>query len=111
MNFAEILNALMKKRGVNQAYLFDKTGIDRSTISRYCAGKVEPTLNNAALIAKALGVSIDTLAGIKAAPRYMTNEQAKLNDDYLILDERDRDFVETMVTALAAKQKKEGDSG
>ena len=55
------LKAIRQKRGLSQADLEKMTGIDANTFSRYERGIVTPSVEVADKIAKALGVSIDSL--------------------------------------------------
>lgn len=55
------LAELMAERGLNQERLAALTGLDQSHISRLIRSKSVPSLNTAAKVAKALGVSIETI--------------------------------------------------
>lgn len=56
MNFVLKLTSLMERTKVKQPELSRRTGLSQSTISRYLAGKTEPTVSELLLIANALGV-------------------------------------------------------
>lgn len=62
MRFGEKLNALLGERDMTPADLVRKTGIPKATVSRYLRDG-QPSWPYAILIANALGVSLDTLAG------------------------------------------------
>ena len=49
--------------GMSQGDLAAKVGVDRRQIRRYEAGETQPTLSVAKTIARALGITIDELAG------------------------------------------------
>lgn len=51
----------MKKSGLTQEKLADATGISQPTISRYLRAETEPKVGDFALIANALGISMDEL--------------------------------------------------
>jgi transcriptional regulator with XRE-family HTH domain len=52
-----------EERGISQAMLSIKSGIPQRSVSVYERDKTVPTLLAAAKLAKALGVSLDWLAG------------------------------------------------
>lgn len=56
MGFAKKLAELMGELGINQTKLHELTGIGRSSISQYLAGKHEPGNDKKREIARALGV-------------------------------------------------------
>lgn len=49
--------------GLSQAELADQVGVDKRQIRRYEAGETQPALNIARSIARALGITVDQLAG------------------------------------------------
>ena len=51
------LKKYVEEHGISQAFICDKTGIDKSTMSKILAGKRKLTANELILIAKALEVS------------------------------------------------------
>lgn len=53
----------MKERGMKQADLVEQTGIGKSSLSQYIAGKYEPKADKIYLLAKALNVSEAWLMG------------------------------------------------
>jgi transcriptional regulator with XRE-family HTH domain len=60
------IRRLRRARGLTQEQLGTRVGgADKSHISRIEAGRIDPTLSTARAIAKALGVSLDDLAGIE----------------------------------------------
>jgi transcriptional regulator with XRE-family HTH domain len=61
----EIIRQRRAELGLSQADLAAKVGVDKRQIRRYEAGETQPTLNVALAIARALGISIDELAGEK----------------------------------------------
>lgn len=82
--FKLILSGLMLEKGLTQADLCRKTEIPTSLMSNYLKGKKSPALSNAKLIAEALGVSMDDLAGrrnIKSAEEKNKDENFNLTDE------------------------------
>lgn len=55
------LKFFRKQRGFTQSYLAELIGITLTQYQRYEYDKSDPTLSNAAIIARALGVSLDSL--------------------------------------------------
>ena len=79
--FSDTLQQLLKKRGMTQSELARKTGITVSAISNYVRDGVDPSLSKALLIADALDVPIDVLAGRKPAVSYYSINLTGLSDD------------------------------
>lgn len=82
MEFVEILRNQMNKNNLIQADLCRITGIPTSLMSNYMNGKKSPALSNARKISKALGITLDELAGTKI----------KTNKD-LVLSEKDKEII------------------
>ena len=59
----EIIRARRAELGLSQAELGSQVGVDRRQIRRYESGETQPTLGVAREIARALGISVDELAG------------------------------------------------
>jgi transcriptional regulator with XRE-family HTH domain len=63
MEMNEVIRQRRSELGMSQADLAAKVGVDRRQIRRYEAGETQPTLSVARTIARALGITIDELAG------------------------------------------------
>ena len=62
MLFGDVVSLYLKEKGISQAELARATGLNKQTISAIIVGdSASPTLNNAVLIADALGVPIDEM--------------------------------------------------
>lgn len=59
--FIDNVTQLMKERGISQAELSRRTGLPRSSISQYLAGKNVPRRKALEQIAEALGVTSEAL--------------------------------------------------
>jgi len=59
----EVIRQRRSELGMSQGDLAAKVGVDRRQIRRYEAGETQPTLSVAKTIARALGITIDELAG------------------------------------------------
>jgi len=66
MTFARHLRKARRKADISQSELGRVTGINRSVINRYEAGKSTPEIENLVLLADALDVSTDVLLGRKS---------------------------------------------
>ncbi len=60
----KLIRATRKKRGMSQAELAEKIGVQRPVISKYENGLIEPSLSQLRKIAAALRVGIEVLQGI-----------------------------------------------
>jgi len=81
LNDPEItLKGLIEQAGTNQRQLSRDSGIAEVTINSWVAGKYSPKLDSATLVAKALGVSLKSLA------KSMRIDVTGLPDDYSLLD-------------------------
>ena len=63
MEMHEVIRQRRDELGMSQGDLAAKVGVDRRQIRRYEAGETQPSLSVAKTIARALGISIDELAG------------------------------------------------
>lgn len=55
------LKSLLEERGMTQEELARRVNLSWRTVSQWCTGKSVPRLDNAALLASELGVSLKTL--------------------------------------------------
>ena len=61
----------MEKRDMSQADIARRSGLSTAVVSQICSGKTkDPHFDKVVLIAKALNVSLDYLAGFKPFGRY-----------------------------------------
>lgn len=63
MDMPEVMRKHRTARGMSQAELAALVGVDKRQIRRYEAGGTQPTLSVARAIARALGITVDELAG------------------------------------------------
>ena len=63
MEMNEVIRERRSELGMSQGDLAAKVGVDRRQIRRYESGETQPTLSVAKTIARALGITIDELAG------------------------------------------------
>lgn len=67
-SLGQTIKRLMGAAGLNQTSLAAKSGVDRSRLNRIVAGKREPTDDELAWIAGALGVAASELQQVRVAP-------------------------------------------
>lgn len=65
MEFAKRLQEFRMRAGLSQSGLAEKSGVSVRTLQEYEQGKMVPSIDKAAKLAQALGVSLDELAGIE----------------------------------------------
>ena len=94
----------MKEKNLKQADLCRMTGIQTSLMSNYVNGKKSPTISNASLIADALDISLDQLAGRKTPFFYPSPSTAMfLRENAEDLDEltdKEREFIREVILAM-----------
>lgn len=73
------LKEVRKSKNITQVELEEKTGIPQQMISRYENGNNIPQLDTAAMIADALGVSLDELVSIREAHEQVGKKLIKLS--------------------------------
>jgi transcriptional regulator with XRE-family HTH domain len=98
---------MLHERNMTQRTLSELTGITRSTLARILGDESDPSLEQGILIAKALGVSLDSLAGI-AADSTESTPMAVMADTAInayteLIAERDKN-IEYLNARLADKE-------
>ena len=90
----------MRERGMSAAELARKTALSEASISGYLNGKKEPRGAQSISIARALGVTLDTLWQTEFAPVELTDEEAHLVNAYRRLNPIGRQKLATYMTDL-----------
>jgi transcriptional regulator with XRE-family HTH domain len=90
MDMPEIIKTRRAELGLSQADLAVEAGVDKRQIRRYEAGETQPTLSVAAAIARALGLSLDELAG------EVTGKRADLSGEWWACWQSWKDGQETI---------------
>ena len=98
---------MLHERNMTQKTLSELTGTTRSTLARILSNESAPSLEQAILIAKALGVSLDSLAGIavnsaESTPVEVMADTA-INAYTELIAERDKN-IEYLNARLADKE-------
>jgi transcriptional regulator with XRE-family HTH domain len=108
LEFKDRLKRIREARGLSQAGLAEKTGLQPAAVSHFETGNRAPSFENLRKLSDALGVSIDYLlgrideekhgTGIAAAPRaqQLFRHAEKLSD-------ADFEFLEKMAKTLSEK--------
>lgn len=98
---------MLHERNMTQKTLSELTGITRSTLARILGDESDPSLEQGILIAKALGVSLDSLAGIAADSTESTPVEVMadtaINAYTELIAERDKN-IEYLNARLADKE-------
>ena len=86
--FAQRLESVMKEKQIRQHELCKMTGISKSFISSYLAGRFSPKPDKLSAISKALGVSEGWLMGYENSVRdcYTTENVAKIAVAQVVAD-------------------------
>lgn len=84
--FAERLKTFRKKAGMKQSQLSEKTGIDRTLISRYENGLAMPRDKTIEILANSLNVSVDDLIGSETINVNKTKIEYFLNGFGILTD-------------------------
>ena len=103
MEFGERLASLRRERGLTQASLAERAGVNVVQLRRYEAGGTEPTLGSIRRLAVALSVSADALVfgdEVRSAP---TDELQLLFEATVHLDESEREHARVLLEALLAR--------
>lgn len=80
-NISERLSEIMEEKNISPAELSRRTGIDKSSISRYCSGEYNPGKSNFFKLASALEVNPAWLAG-ESAPKRIINQSLIISDPW-----------------------------
>ncbi|WP_294465558.1 helix-turn-helix domain-containing protein [uncultured Anaerofustis sp.] len=94
-NTSERLNYILNLRNLKQADLVRKTNLQKSAISQYLSGKVEPKQDNIFILANALSVSEAWLMGYDV-PMYkdISNDNFNISNEEKILINKYRQLSE-----------------
>lgn len=101
--FGERLLQIRKKRKVSQDELAKKLGIHAPVIGRYERGEVKPSIETAARMAGALGVSLDYLTGL--SDMELDQELVKQINELQALKPEDQQHILRTLGALIREAK------
>lgn len=55
------LKAILKQKGITQAWLADKVGVGERQVRHWCADTQRPSVDNAMAVSRAVGVEIEKI--------------------------------------------------
>ena len=99
------LKAIRKAKGISAEELSERTGLSRTQIWHYEAGRREPPVNALCALADALGVTLDELVrGKKEEPLHAQERLASIGTDAVMnLPPEQREIALAVLTALRAE--------
>ena len=119
-NTSKRLQQLISERNIRQIDIVElckpicqkyNMKMNRSDISQYVSGKVEPNQHKLVILAEALGVTETWLMGFDVPNEKNTAEQAKKDIDlitkFAMLNPRDQEIVMNMIDTMLINKKTE----
>lgn len=103
MEFCDSLKRILREQGLKQADLCRMSGVPTSAMSNYVSGNKVPNLTTAILIADALAISLDELAGREPPKRVIERE---LLTQFRELSDEGQEIAVNTVSGLALNYKK-----
>ncbi len=103
MNLGKKIAELRKKEDLSRESLGKKVGTSGAVIGRYEREEITPSVQIANKIASALGVSLDYLVGNTELE--LTDQLMKRITEVSKMDDKDKDYVYTLIDAFIAKNK------
>lgn len=104
--FPEILRKTREDKGLSQAELADKAGMQPSAISHFEAGRRSPSFDNLKRLADALSVTIDFLLGRESVPASAGPVAQKLFRNFEQMSAEDQDDLAKFAAVLAEKNRR-----
>lgn len=100
--FPDRLRCAREYRGLTQAELAQRAGLQPSAVSHFETGARKPSFDNLRLLADTLDVATDYLLGRVAEFKELAGAD-KLHRHYNALQDADRKFADELITLLASK--------
>ena len=100
MKFNNRLAEILAEQNLKQADLCRMTGISTALMSNYMTGKASPSLDNALMIAKALGITLDYLVGRKSDSTSLSKVKTMLLSDFEELNDDGQNAIMFMLGSL-----------
>jgi transcriptional regulator with XRE-family HTH domain len=104
--FAERLRKIREEKGLTQAELAQRSGLQPSAIAHFEAGRRSPSLDNLRRLADALSVTLDYLLGREPDPKSAGPAAEKLLREFARVPAKDQDTVVDFTKMMADKSKK-----
>lgn len=103
--FPDRLRKIREEKGLNQAQLAEKTGLQPSAISHFEKGRRSPSFDNLRVLADSLGVSTDHLLGRETLPGLSGPAIQRVFRNAEKMTERDLETLAEFAELLARKNK------
>ena len=100
-----LIRKVREQRGLKQAELAERAGLNPSAISQFETGQREPSSENLCKLADALGVTVDYLLG-REEPKPSGSQLKKVLLHAQNMSQRSLDELEQFAAFLATKDKK-----
>lgn len=107
--FKDRLRKAREDKGLSQAQLADKTGLQPSAVSHFEAGRRSPSFDNLRVLADALGVTTDHLLGREQKAGFAGPVAEKLFRRAGQMSTRDLEILAEFADTLAKKNRGEGE--
>ena len=106
MDFSDRVKEELNYQGMQVKQLAAKTGISKNTLDKYLSGqKVQPGVENAVKIAKALGVSVEALLEDNTnVSKYQFPEYKTIIDQYNSLNDFNKRTIRDLLKSLTERQ-------
>lgn len=106
--FSINLKYLRTTKKISQQQLADKLNIDRSTISKWETGDIDPTVSNVIAIANLLGVPVSDLVGLDIQNNNYEIDELKdlFIQNYNLLTEDDKDTIRFIIEKRVKENEK-----
>src|SRR5580693_7155679 len=105
-NFGERLRSTRESKGLSQAELGQKAGLQPSAISHFESGRRSPSFDNLRKLADALNVTIDHLLGRETASGTAGPMAQKLFRNFEQMSAEDQDDLAKFAALLADKNRR-----
>ena len=103
LKFPDRLKGIREERGLSQADLAEKSGLQTSAISHFETGRRSPSFDNLKRLADALGSSIDALLDRKMEPTAAGPLAEQMFRDFAKMTSSDQESLAKMAAILAEK--------
>lgn len=103
--FPDRLKEIREERGLSQADLAEKSGLQTSAISHFETGRRSPSFDNLKRLADALGSSIDALLDRKLETTAAGPLAEQVFRDFAKMTSSDQESLAKMAAILAEKKK------
>jgi len=107
-DFSARLKAAREAKGLSQADLAERTGLQPSAVSHFETGRRAPSFDNLRILADALGVTTDFLLGRQRVEAPAGPTASQMFRDFSKLTAADQERIAEYAKMLARKKKGDG---